>query len=150
MSTVLPSYTFGPQLFEEDVIRRINTSSAVINSILTSPPGTDLFNHQGGQIDVRDVARAHIVAFESDQAVGERIVLVNQQFSSQTLIDFLNKHFSKLDIDRGTPGSDKDEIAKLPKINYTKSREILGFDYIPLEQTVIDTANQIIKVYKLQ
>ncbi|KAK6200909.1 protein induced by osmotic stress [Scheffersomyces amazonensis] len=146
--TVLPSYTFGPQLTDELVSPDLNNSSKVIESILQSTPESVLHNHTGSWIDVRDAAKAHIVALQSDEAVNQRLILSSSRFTSQTITDIIIKDFPqyKGKIFEGVPGADVEEVKTFQTLNYSKTNNILGFKFIPIKKTVDDSVSQLLRV----
>lgn len=148
LNTINPTFVFGPQLFEEDVKDHLNTSNEVLNALLHSQAGSTKLepDYHAEFIDVRDVAKAHIVAFQKEDIVGQRLGLSNGPFSSQQVVDVLNSDFPQL----------KGKIAVGPhpgqpdpnpgcKFDNTVSKKILGFPFISLEKAVHDTAAQILK-----
>ena len=68
LSTINPSFVFGPQSFGSEIKQSLNTSSEIINSILKLKPNDSIPASKGGWVDVRDVAKAHIIAFENEDA----------------------------------------------------------------------------------
>ena len=77
-------------------------------------------------------------------------MLNSGRFTSQSLVDIINDKDLKGKIPVGEPGSDKSVIAEsLATIDDTKSRELLGFEYYNLEQSVYDTVEQIVNAHKL-
>ena len=152
LSTINPSFVFGPQSFGSEIKQSLNTSSEIINSILKLKPNDSIPASKGGWVDVRDVAKAHIIAFENEDAKNQRILLNSGRFTSQSLVDIINDKFPDLKgkIPVGEPGSDKSVIAEsLATIDDTKSRELLRFEYYNLEQSVYDTVEQIVNAHKL-
>ena len=91
-------------------------------------PNDSIPASKGGWVDVRDVAKAHIIAFENEDAKNQRILLNSGRFTSQSLVDIINDKFRfERKIPVGEPGSDKSVIAEsLATIDDTKSRELLG------------------------
>ncbi|CAI5760505.1 unnamed protein product [Candida verbasci] len=151
LSTVNPSFIFGPQFNSDGVKATLNTSSEVINNILKLGPDGQLPPFKGGWVDVRDVAKAHIVAFEKDSAIDQRLLLNQSRFATQSIIDIINENFESLrgKIPKGDPGSDKKIIAtQLAKVDNSKTLKILGFELIDLKTSVIDSVQQIIDVRK--
>ena len=71
----------------------MNTSSEIINGLLNSKPDSKFDNLTGYFIDVRDVAKAHIVAFEKDSIQGQRLILAESPFSTQSILDLIRKDF---------------------------------------------------------
>lgn len=150
LSTVNPVYVFGPQPTNDFDTKQLNTSSEIINGFLKlSGPDAKVDQHNGVAVDVRDVAEAHLVAFEKEEAKNERLFLVSDYFTSQTILDVLHSKFPKQteNVPVGTPGSDKEDIkTKITRFNNDKTRKILGFQLITPEQTIADSAEQILKV----
>lgn len=145
LSTVNPTFVFGPQAFISEIKNELNTSSEIINSIVKSSPNDPLPLTSGFFIDVRDVAKAHIAAFEKKEAEGKRLLVSEGRFVPQQIVDYINKDFPQLKgkITAGNPGQYPDFNA-LSKIDNSKTREILGFDFINLETTVKDSVQQIL------
>ncbi|KAK6460489.1 protein induced by osmotic stress [Scheffersomyces coipomensis] len=148
LTTVLPSYTFGPQIDDALVAPDLNSSSKVIEAIIQSNPESKLQNHIGSWIDVRDAAKAHLVAFQSEEAVGQRLILSSSRFTSQTITDVVIKDFPQFKgkIYEGVPGADVAETSQLATLNYSKTNKILGFKFIGIEETVVDSVKQLLRV----
>lgn len=148
LSVVNPVYVFGPQAFDELVKDNLNTSSEIINNILKlSSPDAEVSPYTGYAVDVRDVAEAHIVAFEKDEAKGKRLFLTSDGFSEQTVLDVLHKYFPQYSkkYPVGTPGSDKVAISKQFTVNNDWTRKLLGFKLRSAEESIRDSAAQILK-----
>ena len=122
-----PVYVFGPQAFEIKNKSQLNTSSEIINGLLNSKPDSKFDNLTGYFIDVRDVAKAHIVAFEKDSIQGQRLILAESPFSTQSILDLIRKDFPQLDsqLPKGDP-SQADAWKKAEsKIENEKTRNYL-------------------------
>lgn len=144
LTTINPVFVFGPQKFDEDVGPQLNVSNEIINSLLHNKPGDRMEpDHHASYIDVRDVAKAHLVAFQKDLP-GERLGLSNDRFGSQDILDILNEKFPHLNISRG-PEPGKGDIKPGAVFDNRHSRRVLGFPFINLEQSVYDTAAQVLK-----
>ncbi|CAH2354205.1 NADPH-dependent methylglyoxal reductase Gre2p [[Candida] railenensis] len=146
LTAVNPVYVFGPQAFANEVKPVLNTSNELINNLLKIGPTGAFDNDKGGFIDVRDVAKAHVLAFELEEAKNKRLSLTNGKFSTQMMVDILNSHFEKElkgKIPLGTPGSGPKDISTLAKVSNIKTKEILNFDFHTLEDIVIDTVQQV-------
>lgn len=151
LSTVNPVYVFGPQPTDDFNTAKLNTSSEIINAILkTSGPEGDVHPVNASAVDVRDVAKAHLVAFEKDEAKNERLFLTTGSFTQQTIIDVLHAEFPEQtkNVPIGNPGSDKEGVKKRASPKNDKTRKILGFELIPLHQSIADSARQILQVEK--
>lgn len=149
LSTVNPTYVFGPQPTNSFKTTQLNTSSEIINSILKIKGTEEKVNPVNGPaVDVRDIAKAHIVAFEKDEAKNQRLLLNAGEFTQQTILDLLHVHFPRESqhVPIGNPGSDKEDIKKRAAINNDKTKKILGFELISVEQSIVDSARQILEV----
>lgn len=147
LNCVLPLYVFGPQAFDENVEGRatLNTSLEIINRIVKLKTNDRLPNYFGSFIDVRDVAMAHLLAFERADILQERLLLANGRFVTQDILDIVNKKFPTLQgrIPRGSPGTGAAANAKLAKVDNTRTRNLLKFEFMPLEQSVVDLVFQL-------
>lgn len=148
MSTVLPVYVFGPQCFDEDVKGCLNQSCELINALIQGDPQKEAAKTLAAQfIDVRDVAKAHLIAFQKDEAIEQRLIVSNGQFTFQDVIDQLNEDFPQLRslIPEGKFGEGKKMHRKFFSLDNTKSRKILGFAFKSFKETIDDSASQILK-----
>ncbi|GAV55373.1 hypothetical protein ZYGR_0AS06970 [Zygosaccharomyces rouxii] len=144
LTTVNPVFVFGPQKFDEDVTPQLNTSNEVINGLIHSNPGDKLEpDYHSVYVDVRDVAKAHLIAFQKELS-GQRLGLCNGRFSSQSILDILNEKFPQLNISRG-PDPGKGDTKPGALFDNSRSKELLGFPFISLEQSVYDTVAQVLK-----
>lgn len=145
LSVVNPAAVFGPQAFPITSSRELNTSSEEINKLLKLKPDDKVPDDKGAFIDVRDVAKAHLVAFEKDDAKGKRLLLVSGPYNSQAIINIVRNDFKSLDLvlPEGNP-----ESGKLPihsdRWDNEKTKKILGFDFIHLDKCIHDSVQQIL------
>ncbi|CAR23946.1 SDR family oxidoreductase [Lachancea thermotolerans CBS 6340] len=146
LTTVNPSMIFGPQLFDENAKGVLNTSAEVINSFLKSGPDADISALKNDFVDVRDVSKAHLLAFQKTDTVGKRLGLSSGQFNGQDLARILNERFPQL---QGTipqvSGDGANKTEPYAKFDNSNTKEILGFPFRGLEETLSDTVAQILK-----
>ncbi|KAG0663423.1 methylglyoxal reductase (NADPH-dependent) gre2 [Maudiozyma exigua] len=147
LSTVNPVLVFGPQTFDSDIKSTLNTSCEVINRCLNAKPDSPVSNFSSQFIDVRDVAKAHLYAFQNDNTIGKRLFMVNGDFNEQDIFNCLNADFQSLTgkIPIGVPSNGVLGTQMGAFIDNTKTREILGFEFTTFEKSVHDTAEQILK-----
>jgi len=153
--TIAPGFVMGPSLSKRVDSTSINTMQSLINGkYRTGVP--DLWF---GVVDVRDVAKAHILAATQQEAAG-RYICVGHGVSILGMARILKDHFPK----RPIPGSTIPKILlylvgplmgfswKFLNLNYgiefnfdnTKSIK-LGVKYHALKDTLIDHAEQLIR-----
>lgn len=148
LTTICPSYIFGPQAFEENAKGTLNFSSEIVNKILRSNSGDELDkNFAGAFVDVRDVARAHVLALEKPELKSKRLVLLNDVYALQDVADYINKHFPELrgKIATGVPGEGKEIVKHIAHYDNSKTKKLLGFEFISFGQAITDTVAQILK-----
>ncbi|QLG71681.1 hypothetical protein HG535_0C00290 [Zygotorulaspora mrakii] len=153
LSTVNPVWVFGPQLFDENALGEVNTSCQYIKAIIDSKMGEKLdMDIVGGYVDVRDVSKAHMVAFQKEESIGRRLVLCAGRFTLLNIADVLCESFPQLagKIASGNPDESFKRLNSLAKFDYTNTNKILDFDFIPFEKTICDTAAQMLKMEKRQ
>ena len=148
LTTVNPGYVFGPQLSNDSVTKVLNTSCELINGVVHSKPGSEIPPVAGPYVDVRDVAKAHRLAFEKEETFGKRLMLVEGAFSLQQVADLINEEFPQLkgNIATGQPGSGDELLEKGGKCDPSKTKALLGFQFKGLKETVHDTVAQILEV----
>ncbi|KAL6950834.1 hypothetical protein ACO0QE_000116 [Hanseniaspora vineae] len=144
-----PTYVFGPQVFDSSVQKNLNLSNEFINSIVhsTVENSNTISNTIASSIDVRDVAKAHIDAITNDKLNGQRLILDNQKFSSQSVADIINNNFPELKgkiVEKVTSKTEGPDFSA--DIDNHVTRELLSFKFIDLSKSVIDTVSQILSV----
>ena len=149
LSTINPGFVFGPQLFTDSLKNGINSSSAIIAKLVSSKVDDKFYNYSGPFIDVRDVSKAHLVAFEKPECAGQRLFLCEDLFCSQEVLDILNVEFPQLrgKIAAGEPGSGSSFLTKHScKCDNSKTKKLLGFKFFNFKDCIVDTASQLLEV----
>lgn len=151
LTTIHPAFVFGPQAFDADVKPTLNFSADIVNKTLhmtaDDKPATSVV---GGFIDVRDVAKAHILAFQRENTIGKRLALSNGVFSEISIINILNKNFKVLNgkIPKSGAQDKFTEDHLIYHYDFSKTDKILDFKYISLDKSIVDTATQILHAEK--
>lgn len=148
LSVVNPVYVFGPQQFDEDVKSTLNTSAEIVNLILHLKTVESLPKEHFYFVDVRDVADAHLVAFENPKAENKRLLLMSGKFDTKSILDILYKEFPKFAKTLPSPESIESCIDDVCLLNNDKTRDILGFNLKNLEETIFDSVEQILSAQK--
>lgn len=149
LSTVNPTYVFGPQAFDSEVKDKLNTSAEIVNSVLNLKASDKVPESSGPSCDVRDVAKAHLVSVERYQEIkGKRLLIFEGRFTAQVILDILNANFSELKgkLPVGKPGSGQEIIAGQCKIDSSKLQAIMGFKQVLMEKSIVDSVAQLLKV----
>ncbi|KAK6459996.1 protein induced by osmotic stress [Scheffersomyces coipomensis] len=144
LSSINPTFAFGPQI-DPSKTKDLNFSAQIVGNVLNFKNNEPIPTFIGAMIDVRDIAKAHILAFEKDEAQGKRFVLNEGLFTNQTLVDIIRKEFPQLYdvLPVGVP-YDYDSII-VGAYDDHNARSILKINYISIEESVNDTIRQILE-----
>lgn len=143
LTTVNPVYVFGPQAYDSSAKGTLNTTNMIVISALRLKDGDKVPETVGSYVDVRDVARAHIAAFEKD-AAHKRLLLTAGTFNFQEILNVLNEKLPQLNLLKGNP-----ENTKVPNLlDSTESQKILGDKFVDFETTIFDTVKQYLDANK--
>lgn len=100
-------------------------------------------------VDVRDLALAHVLAIEKDAAAGQRYLISEGRYSTQTFVDFIWEHYPERaaakNVPRGNPGTTVPLEAAYTQDNL-KSRKELGFEYISVDTMLNDTFKRFVEL----
>ncbi|CAK5277838.1 unnamed protein product [Mycena citricolor] len=140
LSVLNPPIVLGPDIQGVKSPADLNTSSKSMYNGLTNPAAL-----VGGApyVDVRDIARAHVLALEREAAGGERIIVcADKNYTWQDIIDALPPAAAASGkYQKGNPGTGKDVVQNTLHDN-AKSVRILGMKYHTLEEMTAATVEQ--------
>ncbi|KAF2191103.1 NADPH-dependent methylglyoxal reductase-like protein GRE2 [Zopfia rhizophila CBS 207.26] len=144
ITTINPPMVFGPIIHNLESLENMNTSNqrilwAAQGKFKDEIPATGIHIW----VDVRDVAEAHVAAFEKSDAANKRFFTLAGYFSNKEITQIIRKHFPQYKVlpTNSTPGGDYPEggVDALYKFNNKRSIDILGLKYRTLEETVVDS-----------
>ncbi|KAJ3786733.1 D-lactaldehyde dehydrogenase [Lentinula aff. detonsa] len=145
-----PPFVFGPIIHDVSSPAALGTSAGDwYNSVVRPDMGGKTIEAittiGGGWVDVRDIALAHVLALQKQEAGGERLLISKGEFVYQDFIDTANALSpspipSHTDLPKGKPGAGKDFVAKIV-YDASKASKILGPElvYHTMEETTRDT-----------
>lgn len=145
---VLPTFVFGPQAYASEITDSLNTSSEMINALLKSKASDKVPSTSANFCDVRDVAQAHLDAFEKDFNK-ERLLINSGQFTSQKILDIINDNFAELKgrIPLGTPGDYSNQLIA-PTLDNSRTKNLLGYPFVDLKTCIVDSVLQLLDAKK--
>ncbi|CAR30021.1 hypothetical protein ZYGR_0AD07110 [Zygosaccharomyces rouxii] len=148
VTTIHPPFVFGPWRFDDYAKDGLPPSNQVTESIIHSSAGEPLtFERKSHFADVRDVANVHLLAFQKESVSGHRLIPNGGKFTPQLVANILNADFPQLEgkISKGPkPGDSDDDIGA--QFDTTISDKILNIEYKGLEESIYDTAAQVLRV----
>jgi len=102
--------------------------------------------------DVRDIARAHVLALEKPAASNKRIVTISGLITPQLVANIIRKNFPELRdrVDEGNPEQILPKGIHPTGWDTSRSFEVLGPDwsYIGLEKSLVDAVTVILELEK--
>ncbi|TFK50045.1 D-lactaldehyde dehydrogenase [Heliocybe sulcata] len=141
VTVINPPFIFGPVVHEVTTPDSLNSSTKLFYDGLVKGEshGQDPSKYpDGGWVDIRDIAEAHIKALEVPAAGGERVLVIKDTFVWQDFYDIANSLSPKPyhTLATGTPGA---ILVRNRKVNMEKAPRLLGLEYIAAEEMIKDT-----------
>ncbi|CAE6455829.1 unnamed protein product [Rhizoctonia solani] len=151
LTTICPPMVYGPALQEVKSMSNLNASSTSFYALFS---GQEKELKNAGVwfwADVRNVAQAHVAAFEKPGTGNERFFICEGRFSINLVVDYIWKHYP--DRARAKDIPKPSHSAAFPdtgtySFDNSKSKTVLGIEYITSEQTIRDTLEQFIALEK--
>jgi len=142
LSTILPTYNFGPFIHDVSKEKPIGTSAGVFLS--TFPAGETSGKLVSDWVDVRDSAKQHVLALSTPAAGGERILSTAGTYAWQDLYDVLHDAGFKNIPGKESYGAGKSKAAT-PTFSNAKSLKIFpGFVYHSLSESVKEMGDDLV------
>jgi nucleoside-diphosphate-sugar epimerase len=145
-----PPMVYGPLFHKVPSVNSLNESVNRIWSNFLAPGLTELPpNGLHLYVDVRDIARAHVLAVDAKDAGGKRFITTAGAITSQQIADILR---SKVDgakerVPEGEPG--KDTLAPDAfKADTSRVETVLGLKWTDSESTFADLGKQLLEIEK--
>ena len=125
----------------------MNTSNARVRDIafggskVLTPTGTFLW------IDVRDLALAHVLAAEIQEAGGKRFFLTAGEFSNKEVAEIIRDNFP--DLAARVPQGEALKLGDYPEggmpygYDNSRSKGVLGLKYGSLKDCIVDTVKSL-------
>ncbi|RAL17409.1 SDR family oxidoreductase [Aspergillus homomorphus CBS 101889] len=148
LSTICPPMVYGPVEHHVSSMDRLNESAADIyrfmNGSLKEIPATGF----PAWVDVRDVAEAHLRAFESDQAANERFFVTAGNYTYEQVCEILRTKVPGVAKEQVPAGKVDNETPRVYGVSNEKVRTRLGIEFYSLEASVKDTAESLLNLEK--
>lgn len=147
LATICPPLVVGPITSCIDDASKLNTSNLRILEFITGKYKGPVIPETGNYLwaDVRDVALAHVRAFEVDEAAGKRFFTVASHFCNKEIVEILRKNFPEFEEklpDVGASGGGYPEEGPYGFSN-ENSTKILGIQFMGFEKSVVDLVKSL-------
>lgn len=146
--TICPPLVLGPVEHRFATLDSVNTSNERVVDLLKGK-WKDEIPSQGPVsiwIDVRDLARAHIIAMERPEAGGKRLFATAGYFSNSEIAEAARKNFPEFKDKLPGPevkGGEPPQADKTFKWDASKTNELLGIEWISLEKSITDLVDSL-------
>lgn len=142
-----PPLVLGPVVHNLSSLKNLNTSNQRIRDLMTGagkyscpPTGNHLF------VDVRDLALAHVLAAEKEEAAGQRFFMVGGMFSNKEIAEIIAESFPELR--ENLPTGDALKPGDYPAggsygFDNSKAKEVLGISFRPLKESIVDAVKSL-------
>lgn len=142
--TLCPPLVFGPVIHYLNSLDAVNTSNARMRDLMQgkmkeklAPTGTFIW------VDVRDLAMAHVKAIELPRAAGHRFFVTAGYMSNKDIAECMRRNFPELRSQLPPENSEGDMPKNIFKYDNSRSVDILGLKYRPLNECVEDTVKSL-------
>lgn len=146
LATVCPPLVFGPVVNHLATLESINTSNAGVVSLLQGKWKDEMPPTNPAQfyVDVRDVAKAHILALEKPEAGGQRLFVAAGPFYYRAIADILLDQFPEFKDKLPGPETKGGELRSASATyNNDKTVELLGLEFTKLEKSIADLVESL-------
>ena len=144
ISTICPPMVYGPAVHSVADMSHLNTSAADINRLLNGTSKSIPETQFWALADVRDVAKAHRLAYESASAAGQPYFITSGNYSYQQVCDVIRAQVpeAKDRTPEGQPGSGFE--AEVYGVSNEKAKGEVGMSFGSLEECTTDTARSLL------
>ncbi|KAJ1302521.1 hypothetical protein OPQ81_002838 [Rhizoctonia solani] len=151
LTTICPPMVYGPALQEVKSMSNLNASSTAFYALFSGQQKELKNARVWSWTDVRDVAQAHIAAFEKPSTGNQRFFVCEGRFSINSVVDFIWKHYPERAEAKGIPKPSPS--AAFPETgtydtDNSKSKAVLGIEYHSIEAMLKDTLEQFVALEK--
>ncbi|KAJ3992243.1 hypothetical protein F5050DRAFT_964666 [Lentinula boryana] len=146
VTAVNPTIIYGPVIHPISSLKSLNASNMAIYSLIngskTIPPDTvPVF------CDVVSTARIHVKALDSEPTYGKRVLFAKGPATMYQILQVIAKARPEL-ADRFPPIPEVDPVAVISRIDSTIAMDTLGVKGLELEETVLQTVDNLLELEK--
>lgn len=148
--TMCPPLVLGPVIYDLKNLKDVNTSNERIRDIYTGaakdacPPTRNFL-----WVDVRDIAMAHALAVEKEEAGGNRFFVTAGNFCNKEIVEIIGEEWPTLreELPRGKAlEAGEYPVQGVMGYDNSKSKELLGLEYGGLKEAVLDSVKSLMAV----
>lgn len=146
LTTLCPPQVIGPVIHELGSLRNLNTSNQVVRDFIQGKFDKEVpSNATFYWVDVRDIAKCHVVALNNPLAANRRYIVAAGRFSNGEIVGIIRGSFPKLEKSlpvRDAPGGVYPEEG-LYDVDASRVVKELKVSWTGLEVSIVDTVNSL-------
>jgi len=160
LTTIHPSYIYGPHGSGQVVNSPATGTNQYVYALISGPPDDRPLLHADPavrgpphSVDVRDVARAHVLALKVPPSPNEtkRFILSSNTTPWTEVIEFLAKARPELKERLPVITGKEAPVGKFVTFDTSATRDVLGLkSYVKWQDTIVDTLDDLLRVEKEQ
>ncbi|KAK4993696.1 hypothetical protein LTR50_000307 [Elasticomyces elasticus] len=147
VTSLCPPFVYGPNEHTVTDVTHLNTSSAdiwrLMNGTEKEVPDTSFWAFA----DARDVAQAHLKAYETPAAAGQRYLITSGNYSYQQVCDIIRAEVPEAR-ERTPEGEPGKPLPPVYRVSHEKAERELGMTFRSLRETITDTARSLLELEK--
>ena len=158
LTTVHPSYVYGPLGSGQVYSTPGSGTNHFIYDLLAGPPGRPLSGYDPAgfgppmSVDVRDVARAHVLALRvppSADAAPKRFIVSSSRFTWKEAVELIAQARPELKGRLPIVTGNEPEVAPFAILDMSATETVLGLkNCVKWQDTVLDTIDDLLRVEK--
>ena len=158
LTTIHPSYIYGPLGSGQVYSAPGAGTNRFIYALLTGAPGRPLSGYDPAvrgpplSVDVRDVARAHVLALKvppSADGAPKRFIVSSSRFTWKEAVELIAQARPELKGRLPVVTGNEPEVAPFATLDTSATETVLGLkNYVKWQDTVLDTIDDLLRVEK--
>ena len=146
LTAVSPTWCFGPQAYDEVAKGKLASTGAIFEAVMNLKKDDPVTNGDGISVDVRDIAKLHIMGAELPQAEGKILLLDNGKYNESLMLNVIHEKFPQFNGRLPKPEKINREDIKCASVDSTRTQKLVGLEPLSFETSIVDAVNQLIKV----
>jgi nucleoside-diphosphate-sugar epimerase len=149
LTTLCPPQVIGPVVHELSSLSNLNTSNQIVRDFIQGKFGKEVpSNGTFYWVDVRDIAKCHVVALNNPTAANRRYIVTAGRFSNQEIVGIIRSSFPKLEKSlpaKGAPGGGY-PAEGLYDVDSSRVVKELKISWTGLGASIVDTVDSLQKL----
>ncbi|KAG5645393.1 hypothetical protein DXG03_006346 [Asterophora parasitica] len=148
-TTICPPLILGPPLQPMSSMGSLNASLVSIWTLINGDSNHGIpETHVPALTDVRDIAKAHVLSAQKEEAKNERFLVIAHHFKNEEVIDMAAEAHSEVRDRLPDVSSFKYDASDHFRSDSTKVQKKLGFSFMPKDKSIRETIDSLLELDK--